>query len=75
MQLNQQSEVVESNDKEGKTEERADDSLGNVLFGSGVGLIAVGGIGAGVVTYNNNKPKNVPSNKKEKPYNENDIDK
>lgn len=27
----------------------------------GAGLVAVGGIGAGVIAYNNRKPKNVPS--------------
>ena len=61
--------------EEAKNEERTDTNLENILFGSGVGLVAVGGIGAGVIAHNNNKPKDVPSKTIEGAYSENDKDK
>ncbi len=42
-------EVVEKND-----------TLQNTLIGSSVGLVAIGGVGAGIIAHNNNKPKDVP---------------
>ena len=41
----------------------------------GVGLVAVDGIGAGVIAYNNRKPKNVPVNKSNSSPGESDLEK
>lgn len=53
--------VLRANEDDKKEEERADTTLENTLLGTGVGLVAVGGIGAGVIAHNNNKPKDTPS--------------
>ena len=63
------SEVTETSEND-KKEERADTTLENALLGTGVGLVAVGGIGAGVVAHNNAKPKNVPSKQIDATYDE-----
>lgn len=47
-------------------EEEASDFLNLGTVGTGVGLLAVGGVGAGIIAHNNKKPKDVPS--KEIPY-------
>lgn len=61
----QPNNVVMLANEETKQEERPDADLESILFGSGTGLVVVGGVGAGVVAYNNRKPKNVPTNKSE----------
>ncbi len=43
----------------------------NTLLGTGTGLVAVGGIGAGVIAHNNKKPKNVPTKEIDNTYDEN----
>ena len=59
--------VVLADEEEPKKEENNEGSgLTGAILGSGVGLVAIGGVGAGVVAYNNSKPKNVPVNEKEK---------
>ena len=56
-------EVTDTEEEsEEENENRADTTLENTLIGSGVGLVAVGGIGAGIIAHNNAKPKNVPTN-------------
>jgi hypothetical protein len=44
-------------DEETKQEERPDANLEAILFGSGSGLVVVGGVGAGIIAHNNKKPK------------------
>lgn len=67
-----QSSTVSQTSESDKKENRADNTLENTLFGSGVGLIAVGGVGAGVIAHNNKKPKDTPSKTIENPYDEED---
>ena len=58
-----------SNSQEDKKEDnRTDNDLEGILFGSGVGLVTVGGVGAGVIAHNNKKPKDVPTKTVENPY-------
>lgn len=57
--------IMVSEEEEKKEEEKQENTVQNILFGSGAGLVAVGGIGAGVVAHNNKKPKNVPIKKNE----------
>ena len=54
-----------------QSEEQKDNTLENTLLGTGTGLVAVGGIGAGVVAHNNKKPKNVPTKEIDNTYDEN----
>ena len=51
--------------EETKQEERPDANLEAILFGSGSGLVVVGGVGAGIIAHNNKKPKNVPNKQSE----------
>ena len=62
--------IMVSEEEEKKEEEKQENTVQNILFGSGAGLVAVGGIGAGVVAHNNNKPKNVPIKKKNESAND-----
>ena len=42
-------------------EEEANNFLNMGTVGTGVGLLAVGGVGAGIIARNNKKPKDIPS--------------
>lgn len=71
-----QSNVLTQTSESSKNdEERADTTLENTLLGTGAGLVAVGGIGAGVVAYRNSKPKDVPSKQIDHDYDDSGEDK
>ena len=55
--LKEESNVNETED----IEEEANNFLNMGTVGTGVGLLAVGGVGAGIIARNNKKPKDVPS--------------
>ena len=70
-----QKTIYASVEEDDKKEESKDTTLENILLGNGVGLVAVGGIGAGIIAHNNNKPKDVPYKEIESAYDENGIEK